>query len=133
MSWKKNSNRNFNLNQNTTPINIGPGSYNIEEKNNKFNNLINNTPRKCIPFGQKNEKSPGPGSYEINNNELLKDKPTNSFKSQTKREVYNFISNPSPTDYNNIENWNKKKKKLKKKKLKKFNLIVLHQKMLDKI
>lgn len=112
MTWAQLSERKFDNEIHNTPVNVGPGLYDITP-------VIGNKKALKAPFGAKSDRIlfvppkdqvPPPGSYDVT---LLSHdiKITSVFHSGTKRSFFDPQKTPDPTLYSNINQWGKIKEK----------------------
>lgn len=107
MSWRKNSSRNFQFEHSSTPYNIGPGSYELENNTKKQrppSAAFKNREKRTTPFDKPKYRTPAPGNYDP----LQIDthiKISSAFKSNSTRKVYDISNNPSPADYGQLNEW----------------------------
>jgi len=114
MSWRKQSERKFDLCNSSTPRSVGPGSYDISEARKAEKSSFSQAKYVRSPFGPKISKSPGPGYY-FSDNEQNEQKLSSTFASRSTREVYLNNESPAPTEHCKIEVWAEPKKAKKKK------------------
>lgn len=108
MSWSRATSRDFSFGGNRTPENVGPGSYNIS-------NGIQ-TPRSqsaCFKSADYHSRdiysttsiiTPAPCDY-VQTIQSARLSSTSTFKSRSKRELYNPTQNPGPCEHSEIKNW----------------------------
>lgn len=110
MTWSQAAFRKISLESNTTPANVGPGSYNTSTNFSKIRTVRKqNVPQSRDFYNRPDLVTPGPGAYniEVQSNQY---RPVSSFfKSRVRRDVYAVDStNPSPADYSRHTEWGKK-------------------------
>ncbi|OHS93544.1 hypothetical protein TRFO_11762 [Tritrichomonas foetus] len=115
MSWRKNSARNFQFDRPSTPYNVGPGSYEIEidtprKEKRAPSAAFKNREKRTTPFDRKRNTTPAPGKYDPAESDKTI-KITSSFKTSSKRRVFDPTDNPSPADHSNLLEWVPKKAK----------------------
>ena len=111
MSWKRSTKRDLDISIQTTPSNIGPGSYDVESKKQDIHYrgpCFGSGSRRQLNLEQGNY-TPAPGEYDpiLTNRSVVV---TSSFKSNTKRVVFEESDMPDPTSYSHQPDWSPKKK-----------------------
>ena len=115
MSWGKYSGRDFSFGKSTTSANIGPGSYDIDPPRTKVKHCCKTTfgqsKDKRNPWGQKLQKTPDPGAYDIQITGLQGRCIASAFQSKSVRSPYSIHDGPSSADHGQLNDWNPKKRR----------------------
>ena len=112
MSWGKYSKRDFNWGNSTTSCYVGPGSYDVDPPKTKVKHCCKTTfgqsKEKRNPWGQKLQKTPDPGAYELQVTGLQGRCIASAFQSRSARSPYDIHEGPSPSDHGQLNDWNPK-------------------------
>ncbi|EAY02895.1 hypothetical protein TVAG_168970 [Trichomonas vaginalis G3] len=110
MTWSQSAFRKISLESRTTPVNVGPGSYNTSTNFSKIRTVRKiSQPQSRDFYNRPDLVTPGPGAYNIEPTTTQSRPVSSFFKSRVRRDVYSVDStNPSPAEYSRQQEWGKK-------------------------